>query len=263
MKTRTRHAKVLLALICLFVESGTLRAQVLGDQFGGDQAGIQLEFGGGTVGELIELLREKAPDLSILITSEASKSHLEPFKLENAHPVLLFNILERLEPELRVEHISVNLGRITLPRTLGVESISHLIVSEKQDGRGDGRVTMQDLLAAIQTALAFVSSAHPATIKVHAETGLLIVSGSSAQVKTVSQVVSKLRSAMTRGQSTTTRISQYQDSHGRALTATELQDVVQTLTLEIAHKTLLLRAYEEELRIKTETGSDPKQRDGY
>lgn len=199
---------VLLALAVL-----TPPGEAVGQPFGSGGSGPfkvdpsqAFTFPGGTVKEYVELVKEQTPEeLQIHIRPEIEEVPIEPVQLTGAGAHTLLDLLDdRFVGQGRVQVESHFLPeantvywRITPPPfQTRVFSVRQFINFNEAFSGTSQEESIKALISVIEAALALSSNTAPEVkIKIHPDTGLLLVSGTHQQVEIVEQVVSQLHGA--------------------------------------------------------------------
>lgn len=195
---------VLVALVVTFLGANSVQAQNVGK----DSNLISVNFKGGTIAEYVDALAEAAGAVNILVSSGAAYASMPAVKLTKVTVSAAVDLTDGYRTNIKtnrlvkiiVNHVSLYaVGenptfKITaqnqptgLPREntrSRIWSIAHLI----QDGVFSSKV----VLDAIELAIAVTNSKTEVDIRFHEATGLLIVSGSTSQLKAIDNVLDEL-----------------------------------------------------------------------
>lgn len=186
---------------------------------------IDIDFPGGTVAEYITAVRSVAAfPINIVASPEIAATRIGPIQLRSAVgsvvvgaiPTVQIDASERGQITFqsiansgigadsymlgfsqspffqRVPSTSVQSERIDLVSTYPISSLT----TAPSNDEGAKTIKQDDLTRAVEAVLRLASSSEPATILVHAETGLLVVQGTSDQHRLTGEVLSQLRTEL-------------------------------------------------------------------
>jgi len=186
---------------------------------------INIDFPGGTVAEYITAVRSVAAfPINIVASPEIAATRIGPIQLRSAVgsvvvgaiPTVQIDASERGQITFqsiansgigadsymlgfsqspffqRVPSTSVQSERIDLVSTYPISSLT----TAPSNDEGAKTIKQDDLTRAVEAVLRLASSSEPATILVHAETGLLVVQGTSDQHRLTGEVLSQLRTEL-------------------------------------------------------------------
>lgn len=201
------------SLVFVAVAVMTPPGEALGQAFGGGGLGPSdfdpsktFTFPGGTVKEYVEQVKEHTPEeLQVHIRPEIEDVPIEPVRLTGAGSHTLLDLLDdRFVGQGRVQvqshflpEANTSYWRITPPPfQTRVFSVRQFIGFNEMLSGISQEESIKALISVIEAALALSSNTAPEVkIKIHPDTGLLLVSGTRQQVEIVEQVVSQLHGA--------------------------------------------------------------------
>jgi len=169
---------------------------------------VTFTFPGGTLKEYVELTKETfEDDLKIILAPEVEDLKIESVEFKGASASRVLGLVRQLaHGEFEIHSFGGGVGgggfsfvedqiwRISPPPyTTRVFSVRDFINDKSSASQEDA---MKALLSAIEATLAIGSHSKPdVKIKLHPDTGLLLISGTQEQVNIVEQVVSQLHGA--------------------------------------------------------------------
>jgi len=200
---RNLTAAVALAVACLIAPVPAASAQA----DAGVAVRVNLRFEGGTVLDFIGTLRDAAPDANILCDEQAARVPMAAVDLKNTTLYAALNLLDEMR-FMEGENITMLATRMIPSGDGGTQPIFHIRAESRLAGAEpalskvwtvaaliEGGVKAEDLLTAIEQAVALQPLPEPAQIRFHAETGLLLVRANPSHVVVIDEVISQLHSA--------------------------------------------------------------------
>ncbi len=187
------------AASCLFVVAPTAAQQAGRTQENHQDhpPRVTIQFEGGTLRTYVDLLREKCPDINVVVSDDAADLTIQPIDLRNVAPKTAIAILDRLPPrQFRMHELGgktpvVVIGSLadSPPKLMTqVYSIRGLL-------EGRHRIPIEQVMAVLELALSLnVEEGGPKpNIRAHNETGMLMMRASERDSQTVMAVLEQLR----------------------------------------------------------------------
>lgn len=164
---------------------------------------VDFTFPGGTLKEYVDLALSTFDDFQVSVAPEIESVKLAPVKLKGiSSGSAVMNLIPHLSGGQRVMTNYASVGgsgtplnmhwRVSAPPfTTGVFAVRDYLEANGQASRDS---SMKALISAIEAALDIGSYSTPRVkIKLHPDTGLLLIAGTEEQVKVVEQVVAQLQ----------------------------------------------------------------------
>ncbi|MFI4855107.1 MAG: hypothetical protein ACIAQF_09055 [Phycisphaerales bacterium JB065] len=176
------------------------------DHKGGAHSEITFDFKGGSLSEFVRLVQDAAGQQQVLVRGDADNFMMPPLRLEN---VTLHGVLMALDGDTRQssqgERSVISSG--FREGVYVVEVISKQAISRSQAGpsalqtmswslaalRGQGRLSIEEVLAAIEAAVEVSGDAERTTVRFHDPTSLLIVSARADTIAAINDVIAQLQ----------------------------------------------------------------------
>ena len=168
---------------------------------------ISIEFEGGSVQEYVAVLRRAAPNVNIMLDSDAGDVDVPAFELRGVMLIDALKILEDLEPEdqsyeLSLDHFASGpsefyapVFRVTAikqrppqpPLQTSVWSVRQLLSNQ---------IEAAHILGAIETALSLQEDLGAPEVRFHEETGLILARAHPEQIAVIAEVIHNLQSSV-------------------------------------------------------------------
>ncbi len=211
-----RHLKTTIVLIAVTLawsaSAGISPAQRGrdGDGFGGPGgsgvAFIDIAFEGGTLKEYVDLIlsnydeakNSRLDHISIVVPPQAENVLVNAVELKNTHPLYAMQLLSHVSPDkIGVHTVSNNVIAVTAnppAKTVETYKIGHLIRKDDDTSADTGRIALDDLVSAVETALELSADEGQESpkLRMHAEAGLMFVKGTKAQQLVIGNVVDEI-----------------------------------------------------------------------
>ena len=222
---------------------------------------VDIDFPGGSLGDYIELLRDICPTINIVATEKATEIPLQAVRLKNVNPENAIYIVDQLlGNQIDVDGRGGNDPIVVIRGREGPAAVVFTkIVSIRNLIAGENSVPVDQMLAVIEAALTLDESAVRPTpiIRIHKETGMLMVKAHELELQTIFNVIEELRSSHLEAH-TTHRNDVQRDfeqgmvhmQHQLALsqrTAHEMQQQVAQLKDELTERELIIARLESQL----------------
>ncbi len=163
------------------------------------QGWVSIDFPGGSLADYVDLLHKSCPELNVVVNSDAADLAIQPIELRNVRPESTIAILERLYPQqLDVSGLG---GEFSVVVIGCVDSDSAgfrtEIVSIRGLLEGPHGIPLDQIMAVIESALSLDAAGADMKpiIRVHKETGMLMLKASERDLDTVAAVIEQLRSS--------------------------------------------------------------------
>jgi len=198
---------------------------------------INIDFPGGPLEHLLDTIKEQNTDVTpnIIVDDEVRGTKIPPFHLANVHVYELMEALDSIDVGLDVDMLSDNLSAITNRRSVAPASVEIYSVRHLLDPNSLIRFKMDDIATAIRTSWDMISYAGDPGMKVHLETGLLIVQGSKDEQDVVKTVVQRLSDQLQEAKDDLWRRSLEAIEHMKAEHAQELELMKAAHEQELVH----------------------------
>lgn len=152
---------------------------------------FSIDFAGGTLVELMnEIIEDDGFVPNVIISDDARNVEIPPIHFEDVALGDFMRALNFLNLPLRLKSVSEDVWSASCDFGSGdvqIHSIQHLL-----DLNNPVHFKVDDIATAIQTSWNMYPSASVPSMKVHLETGLLMVNGNDVQLHIVSQLIKEL-----------------------------------------------------------------------
>jgi hypothetical protein len=208
---------------------------------------FDIDFPGGELMVLIEIIKGQNDGIvpNVIISDEVGGTEIPPFQLANVEFHELMEALDSIDIGLDIDMLTDNVSTITnklskSPQLVEIYSIRRLL-----DPNGPLLLKMDDIATAIRTAWEMIQYAGDPSMKVHQETGLLIVRGTEEEQEVVRTVISRLSDQLQEAEGALWRRSQEQIKQMKAEHAQKLEQMSAAHAQELNNRQ---RLFELELR---------------
>lgn len=174
-------------------EPRPLPADMLGVPLEPKPLTFDIDFRGGDLMALMKTIREQNGIMpNVIVHDEVRSTNVPPFSLAGVEFYELMEALGTLDIGLHIEMPTENVSTITRKRTTGPGIVEIYSLRRLLDPAGPLSYKMDDIATAIRTAWDMIADAGDPSMKVHQETGLLIVQGTKDEQIVAKTVLSRL-----------------------------------------------------------------------
>lgn len=155
---------------------------------------FNIEFRGGDLRALFRTIKEQNEGAmpNVVISDDVKGTEVPPFRLVNIAFFELMEALGTIDIGLDIDTPTENVSTISKKYTRAPSLVEIYSLRRLLDPEGPLHFEMDDIATAIQTAWEMMRDQGEPYMKVHQETGLLIVQGSEEEQEVVKTVISRL-----------------------------------------------------------------------
>jgi len=190
---------------------------------------LNIEFRGGDLMTLIEAIKQQNDGAvpNVVISDDVRGVEIPPFRLVNVAFFELMEALDAIDIGLDIDTPTDNVSTIGKKYTMAMAPSKVEIYSLRRllDPEGPLHLKMDDIATAIRTAWDMIREPGEPNMKVHQETGLLIVRGSEEEQEVVKTVISRLSDQLQEAEGALWRRSQEEIKKMKAEHAQRLEQM--------------------------------------